>query len=88
VAEGREESNISTSDIPVLVVLYDLRDPDAWQAAHRHRAWWGKLYTDIYDLGSDCIALVFRPAPDEGWRSWEFVRLSWILNQDFEDRAA
>jgi hypothetical protein len=67
-------------------IVYDLRDPIARQAAHRHRAFWGKLYTDIYDLDVDGhVALVFRPAPDEGWRSWERVRLSWILD---EGRAA
>jgi hypothetical protein len=72
----------------VLIVLYDLRYPDAWQAAHRHRAAWGKLYTDIYALSDDRVLLVFRPAPDEGWRPWELVRLSWILHEDLEDRAA
>jgi hypothetical protein len=29
-----------------LLIVYDLWDPDAWQAAHRHRNLWGKLYTD------------------------------------------
>jgi hypothetical protein len=72
----------------VVIVVYDLRDPDQWQAAHRHRAFWGRLYTDIHALGYDHVALVFRPAPDEGWRAWELVRLSWILNEDLEDRAA
>jgi len=72
----------------MVIVVYDLTDPGAWQAAHRHRAAWGRLYTGIHDLGSDCVALVFRPAPDEGWRSWERVRLSWILGEDLEDRAA
>jgi hypothetical protein len=71
-----------------LVIVYDLRDPDQWQAAHRHRAAWGRLYTDIHALGHDHVALVFRPAPDEGWRSWELVRLSWILDEDLEVRAA
>ena len=65
----------------MVIVIYDLRDPSAWQAAHRHRAAWGRLYTDIYDLDLDHVALVFRPAPDEGWRPWELVRLGWILEQ-------
>ena len=69
-------------------IVYDLRDPDAWQAARRHRAFWGKPYTDIHALGLDHVALVFRPAPDERWRAWEGVRLQWILDQDLEDRAA
>ena len=72
----------------VLLVVYDLRAPDQWQAAHRHRCLWGRLYTDIVDLDIDHIALVFRPAPDGGWRPWELVRLSWILDEDLEGRAA
>ena len=71
-----------------MVIIYDLRDPEAWKAAHRHRSYWGRLYTDIHALGLDHIALVFRPAADEAWRSWELVRLSWILNEDLEERAA
>jgi hypothetical protein len=71
-----------------LLVAYDLRDPDAWQAAHRHRASWGRLYTDIVALDLDHVALVFRPAPEERWRPWELVRLSLILDEDLEGRAA
>jgi len=71
-----------------LLVVYDLRDPGAWQAAHRHRAAWGRLYTDIHALGYDHVALVFRPAPNQRWRAWELVRLSWILNEDLKGRAA
>jgi hypothetical protein len=71
----------------VVIVVYDLRDSDQLQAAHCHRASWGKLYTDIHALDLDHIALVFRPAPDERWRPWELVRLSWIL-EDLEERAA
>lgn len=67
-----------------LVRVYDLRDLAARQAAHRHRAFWGKLYTEIHALDYDHVALVFRPAPDERWRRWERVRLGWII----EDRGA
>jgi len=63
----------------VAIVVYDLRDPDQWQAAHRHRASWGRLYTDVVNLDIDHVALVFRPAPDERWRPWERARLEWIL---------
>jgi hypothetical protein len=70
-----------------VVIIYDLRDPDQWQAAGRHRGYWGKLYTDIYPLDYDHIALVFRSA-GERWRAWELVRLSWILDEDLEARAA
>jgi hypothetical protein len=83
-----ESGSMSVMVSDVVIVVYDLRDPDAWQAARRHRSTWGKLYTDIYDLDLDHIALVFRPAPDERWRPWELVRLSWILDEDLGDRAA
>jgi hypothetical protein len=52
----------------MVIVVYDLSDPDQWQAAHRHRCLWGRLYTDIHALDLDRVALVFRPAPDERWR--------------------
>jgi hypothetical protein len=67
-----------------LLRIYDLRDPDALRASHRHRGYWGKLYTEIHPLDLDHVVFVFRPAPDERWRAWEEVRLSWIL----EDEAA
>jgi len=69
-------------------IVYDLRDEGAWQAARRHRASWSRPYIDIHALGYDHIALGFRPAPDEGWKSWELVPLSWILGEDLEGRAA
>jgi hypothetical protein len=69
-------------------VVYDLRDPGVWEAAHRDRASWGRLYTDIHALDYDHIALVFRPAPDERWRDWERVRLGWILGQNPESEVA
>jgi hypothetical protein len=71
-----------------LLVVYDLRDPLAWQAAHRHRALWGRRYTDIHAVGYDHVALVFRPAPDEGWRPWEAVRRAWIERELQESEAA
>jgi hypothetical protein len=64
-----------------LVRVYDLREPAARQASHRHRGFWGKLYTDIHALDPDHVALVFRPAPDERWRAWERVRLRGILEE-------
>ena len=85
---GTVNSTQLLPDIPDLLVVYDLRDDGAWQAAHRHRATWGRLYTDIVALDYDHVLLVFRPAPDERWRSWELVRLSWILGEDLEGRAA
>jgi hypothetical protein len=77
---------VNLPDSSALVVVYDLSD-DGRRAAHRHRATWGKLYTDIYPLSYDHIALVFRSA-GERWRPWELVRLSWILGEDLEERAA
>lgn len=40
----------------------DLRDADACAMAHRHRNFWGKLYTDIRILDNDHVVLVSRPA--------------------------
>jgi hypothetical protein len=79
---------MNTAELLPLVRVYDLRDPDAWRAAHRHRGYWGKLYTDIHTLGSDRVILVFRPSPNERWRAWEAVRLGWILDEDLESEAA
>ena len=72
---------------PELIMVYDLSAPDIWEAARRHRALGGKLYTDAHALDMDHIALVFRSA-GERWRPWELVRLSWILDEDLEERAA
>jgi hypothetical protein len=71
-----------------LLVAYDLRDLLAWRAAHRHRATWGRLYTDIVALDYDRVLLVFRPAPDQRWRPWESVRMGWILEGLQESEAA
>jgi hypothetical protein len=62
----------------MVIFVYDLSDPDAWEAAHCHRGFWGKLYTDIHPLDYDHVALVFRSS-GERWRAWERVRLEWIL---------
>jgi hypothetical protein len=66
---------------PELLIVYDLRDPAVRQAAHRHRAFWGRTHTQI-------VLLVFRPAPDERWRAWEQVRLRWILDEDLDKGKA
>jgi hypothetical protein len=67
---------------PVLAIVYDLRDPGAWDAARRHRRLWGQLYVDVHHLGEDAIVVLsFRPAPDPRWRDWEATRLEWILDE-------
>jgi hypothetical protein len=71
-----------------LIVIYDIRDAAGWETANRRRNYWGKTHTHVHYLDYDHVALVFRPAPDESWRSWELVRLSWILDEDLEGRAA
>lgn len=43
------------------LVLYDLRDPEAWARARRERAAWGKSRTPIHTLDNDHIILEFRP---------------------------
>jgi hypothetical protein len=65
----------------MVIVVYDLRDPDAWQAARRHRDMWGRLHTDVFWLDGEHVALCFRPAPEQRWRPWERVRLEWILEE-------
>ena len=50
-----------------LLVVYDLRYPDAWQLALEHGRMWGRLYADIHPLDSDHIAVVFRSG-GERWR--------------------
>jgi hypothetical protein len=66
---------------PELLVVYDLRDPAAWEAASRHRGFWGRLYTDIVAHDYDHVLLVFWPAPNQRWRPWESVRPGWILEK-------
>jgi hypothetical protein len=63
-----------------LLRIYDLRNPDAWRAAHRHRGFWGKLHTDVRALGADHVALVFRSG-GERWRPWGGVRPRSILGR-------
>jgi hypothetical protein len=70
-----------------LVVVYDLGIAGGWEIACEHGRTWGRLYADIHTLDEDHIAVVFRSG-DERWRPWELVRLSWILNDDLEERAA
>jgi hypothetical protein len=80
---------MSAPDIPDdLLVVYDIGDAAGWETANRHRNYWGKTHTRVHYLSDDRVLLVFRPAPDERWRPWELVRLSWILDEDLEGRAA
>lgn len=75
-------------DLPALLVVYDLRNPLAWQAAHRHRNYWGKTHTRVHYVEENVVVLAFRPAPDERWRPWERVRLERILGQLQESKTA
>jgi hypothetical protein len=62
-------------------ILYDLADQAAWDAARRHSAWWGRLYTDIHTVDNDHVMLLFRPAPKRpgGAGKWEEIRKQRIL---------
>jgi len=71
-----------------LLVVYDLRDPDAWQAAHRHRNYWGKTHTHVHYLEENVVVLTFRPAPDSRWQAWEQKRSEWILGELEQSEAA
>ena len=72
----------------MVIAVYDIKDAAGWETANRHRNLWGKLYTRVYYLEEDVVVLAFCPAPDQRWRPWELVRLSWILDEDLEERAA
>ena len=41
-------------------VLYDLRDPVAWERAGRDRRVWGRELSEIYDLDNDHIVIEFK----------------------------
>jgi hypothetical protein len=69
-------------------VVYDLASPGALKASHRHRAFWGRRFTEIHELDNDRVALVFRPSPDARWRPWEQVRRRWILDDLRGDEKA
>jgi hypothetical protein len=70
-----------------VIVVYDLRDPDAWRQAHAHRRLWGRRFSEYYFLDDDHVLIVFIPGGDR-WRPWELVRLSWILNEGLEGTTA
>jgi hypothetical protein len=73
---------MSAGDLsPALIVVYDLRNSEAWEKACRHGRTWGRRFTHLHILDADHIALVFRPTADASWRSWEQVRAGWILGE-------
>jgi len=49
------------SDRTGIVVVYDLRDPDQWEQARRDCQHWGRSRSEIYALGTEHIAIVFKP---------------------------
>lgn len=44
-----------------MIVVYDLRDPDTWERAHRERRAWGGEYSEIHALDNDHVVIEFRP---------------------------
>lgn len=42
------------------LVMYELRDLEAWKRAHRERAAWGKSRTSIHVLGTNHVIIEFR----------------------------
>jgi hypothetical protein len=69
------------------VMVYDLRDAETWQQAHRHRRLWGRRFADYFVLDEDHILMVFHSA-GERWHPWEERRLRWIVGQGLEGKAA
>jgi hypothetical protein len=45
---------------PKALVLYDLRDPEAWARAGRERAAWGHERATIHALDNDHVVIEFR----------------------------
>ncbi len=44
-----------------IAVLFDLRDPEAWERAGRERRAWGRKLTTIHTLDNDHVVIVFLP---------------------------
>jgi hypothetical protein len=44
-----------------MVVLFDLRDPDAWLEAGAIRKAWGPRFSEVYTLDADHVAVVLKP---------------------------
>ncbi len=44
-----------------IAVLYDLRDPDAWERAGRERRAWGRERTVVHALDNDHVVIEFMP---------------------------
>lgn len=44
-----------------VLVVYDLRDPDAWQRAHDELEVWGREMAKIHALGLNHIVIEFLP---------------------------
>lgn len=44
-----------------MVVLFDLRDPDAWLEAGAIRKAWGSRFSEVHALDTDHVAVVLKP---------------------------
>ena len=44
------------------VIVYDLRDADAWEEACKDRELWGRSRSEVHGLGTDHIAIQFLPS--------------------------
>ncbi len=42
------------------LVLYDLRDTEAWERAGRESKAWGKPHTTIYSMGAEHLLIEYR----------------------------
>ena len=52
------EANPESTEI---LVLYDLRDPEAWERARADQDAWGRAFTSVYPWGLDHVLIAFRP---------------------------
>ena len=54
------QDQVYPSDRPATLVVYDLRDSEAWTRAGRERAAWGRERATIHALDDDHVVIKFR----------------------------
>ena len=50
----------ATPERTEILVLFDLRDPAAWERGRSHREPWGKGLTHVDPMGLDHVLIAFR----------------------------
>lgn len=47
-------------ETPSTLVIFDLRDPEAWKQAGQARRAWGRGMTEIYEIDKDHVVIEFK----------------------------